>query len=137
MKRFWIVCCILSFGIAAGYYSLMWATEKRLLPAGAQERTEAQVYSQYGLAATARPETAASLSAIAERPWVGWGSTAYDPVIWRYYIDLLTANWRERTDFRTIYQDTFHQEWEGGWPSHSPFFGAGVDGGIQIGRAHV
>src|SRR3546814_1377354 len=42
---------------------------------------------------------------IAERPWVGWGSTAYDPVIWRYYIDLLTANWRERTDFRTIYQD--------------------------------
>src|SRR3546814_10549467 len=105
MKRFLMVLGILSFGIAAGYYSLIWATEKRLLPAGVQERTEAQVYSQYGLAATARPETAAPLSAIAERPWVGWGSTAYDPVIWRYYIDLLTENWRERTDFRTIYQD--------------------------------
>src|SRR3546814_7918625 len=70
---------------------------------------------------------------IAERPWVGWGSTAYDPVIWRYYIDLLTANWRERTDFRTIYQDTFYQEWEGGLPSHSHFFGAWVDGGILAG----
>lgn len=130
MKRFLMALGILSFGIAAGYYSLIWATEKRLLPAGVQERTEAQVYSQYGLAATARPETAASLNAIAERPWVGWGSTAYDPVIWRYYIDLLTANWRERSDFRTIYQDTFYQEWEGGLPSHSHFFGAWVDGGI-------
>lgn len=130
VKRFLIVLGILSFGIAAGYSSLIWATEKRLLPAEVQERTEAQVYSQYGLAATARPETAASLSAIAERPWIGWGSTAYDPIIWRYYIDLLTANWRERTDFRTIYQDTFYQEWEGGLPSHSHYFGAWVDGGI-------
>src|SRR3546814_16034353 len=119
MKRFWIVCCILSFGIAAGYYSLMWATEKRLLPAGVQERTEAQVYSQYGLAATARPETAASPSSIAERPWAGWGSTAYAPDIWRYYIDLLTPNWPERTDFRPTSSDTFHQERDGGVPSIS------------------
>src|SRR3546814_4397176 len=46
---------------------------------------------------------------------------------------LLTANWRERTDFRTIYQDTFYQEWEGGLPSHSHFFGAWVDSGILAG----
>src|SRR3546814_20207403 len=70
---------------------------------------------------------------MAGRPWVVWGATAYDPVIWSYYIDLLTANGRERTDFRTIYQDTFYQEWEGGLPSHSHFFGAWVDGGILAG----
>lgn len=129
-KRFLLVLGILSLAIAAGYSSLIWATEKRLLPAGVQERTEAQVYSQYGLAATARPETAAAVSAIAERPWIGWGSTAYDRVIWSYYVDLLTANWRERPDFRIIYQDTFYQEWAGGLPSHSHYFGAWVDGGI-------
>lgn len=129
-RRFFIVVGILSLGIAAGYYSIIFATEKRLLPPEVQERTEVQVYSQYGLAATARPETAASLSAIAERPLMGWGSTAYDPVIWSYYIDLLTANWRSAGNYRAIYQDTFYQEWEGGLPSHSHYFGAWVDGGF-------
>ena len=129
-RRFFVVIGVLSLGIAAGYQSIIWATEKRILPAEVQERTEAQVYSLYGLAATARPETAASLTAIAERPVLGWGSTAYDPMIWRYYIDLLTANWRSRVDYRNIYEDTFYQEWEGGLPSHSHFFGAWVDGGF-------
>ena len=129
-RRFLIVIGILSLGIAAGYYSIILATEKRLLPAEVQERTEVQVYSNYGLAATARPETAAAVSAIAERPVLGWGSTAYDPVIWGYYIDLLTANWRTRVDFSTIYRNTFYQEWEGGLPSHSHYFGAWVDGGF-------
>lgn len=130
IRRFLAIVGILSLVTSTGYYLIIFATENRLLPAEMQARTEVQVYSQYGLAATARPETAASLSAIAERPLIGWGSTAYDPLIWRYYIDLLTSNWSDRVDFRNIYQDTFYQEWDGGLPSHSHYFGAWVDGGI-------
>lgn len=129
-RRFLTVIGALVLAASAGYATLVWATENRLLPGEVQERTEAQVYSQYGLAATARPETAAAISAIAERPLLGWGSTAFDPVIWRYYIDLLTANWRSRVDYENIYADSFFQEWEGGLPSHSHYFGAWVDGGV-------
>ena len=129
-RRFLTFFGILLLITGIGYYSIIFATENRLLPVEIQARTEVQVYSQYGLAATARPETAASLSAIAERPLLGWGSTAYDPIIWHYYTDLLTANWSNRVDFDNIYQDTFHQEWEGGMPSHSHYFGAWVDGGF-------
>jgi hypothetical protein len=128
--RFFGAITTIIAGLFTFYYGLIIATELRLFPEEVQQRTEAQVYSKYGLAATARPETASAVLAIAEKPLIGWGSTAYDPIIWRYYVDVLTENWASRTDYENIYRDTIYQDWDGGLPSHSHVLGAWTDGGI-------
>lgn len=124
------IAIILISGVILLYQSLIFATEKNFFPGETQARMEAQVYSPYGLALTARPDAAAAIKAIEKQPITGYGSRGFDLEIWQYYIDISTSNWASQSNFTAIYKDANYQEWGIGIPSHSHILGAWADAGI-------
>ncbi len=122
-----IVLCVVA-GMAA-YQGARWATGKGVLPAELDAKMQHQLANPYGLLASARPDSVAALYGITRRPLLGYGSTNVDPEVYKFYVDLSTADFVGK-EHKSLVDQLLGQDEELGTPSHSLLFGAWVDAGI-------
>lgn len=114
---------------ALGIYGLMvFAVDLSVLPDELQRKFEGQLQNSYGLAAAARPDTAAAIYGISKRPITGYGSSTVDPDVYAFYAQLGAMNYSTEED--QVYKSLLEREWLQGNPSHSHIFGAWVDAGV-------
>jgi O-antigen ligase len=111
--------------VAALRVGYEWAIKSGLAPEEMRVKFESQSSSNLGFILSGRSELLVSTQAIAERPWMGYGSWARDE---RFANELVLARLASgQTMLTARVEDDFI-------PSHSHLFGAWVQGGI-IGAA--
>lgn len=117
--------------LTAVWSATAFAIEHRLFPRDLQIKMEGQFYSEYGIAASARPETVASIYAISKRPITGYGTSNADPDVLALYAVLASSSYWASQNFTRVLEGTLINSFAmEGTPSHSHVFGTWVDGGI-------
>jgi len=105
-------------GLRLGYG---WAVESGWAPEEMRVKFESQGVSDLGFILSGRSELLVSTRAIAERPWLGYGSWARDE---GFANELMLARLASGHSMVTAYVEDDYI------PSHSHLFGAWVNGGI-------
>ena len=117
-------------GISLGMQGLKFAVDNRLLPDELQAKMELQMSHPYGMFAAGRSATVAATYAISRRPFLGYGSIAFDAEIFEFYNELTALQYQDQGNYTQMLLHLNSLDPHFAIPSHSHLFGAWVDAGI-------
>ncbi len=125
-----IIALLAVIATSVGMYGLRIAVENKMLPEEMNQKMERQLNHPYGLLAAGRPETVTALYAISKKPFIGYGSTAYDADINGFHAELVSLKFEEQDNFEKLLRNLYVQKRSHGIPAHSHVFREWVDAGV-------
>ena len=125
-----IVAVLAIVGGIVGMAAIRYAVDNRMFHEELQAKMELQMSNPYGLLAAGRPQTVTALYAISKKPFFGYGTTANDPDVQGFLIELSALTYLTSDRYDQMLKLGYESKRHFATPSHSHLFSAWADAGI-------